>query len=81
MLSDTNAACFIPVFDKRKASPPDQRGIQKNTTIHARTHAHLMTDLRLSEPDDYKILFLCNSIAHHLTGHTKLLTLQSLNQY
>ena len=43
-----------PVF-KKQESPLDQGMVQRKTTINRRNPA---TDLRLSEPYNYKIIFL-----------------------
>ena len=43
------------MFNTRKESPMDQRVLQTKTS---NTHDSLVTDLMLSEPNDYKILFV-----------------------
>ena len=43
------------MFNTRKKSPLDQRVVQTKTNT---AHDNLMTDLMLSEPNDYKILFV-----------------------
>jgi hypothetical protein len=62
------------MLKKEKEFPLDQRMVQKKTTTH--THENLMTDLRLSEPNGYKLF--CGWTEHHLMGC--LLHLQSLKK-
>ena len=89
MLSDPNVACVALVVALCSINENCHRWIKEGFKkrpqyTHTHTHTHtrnLMTDLMLSEPDDYKVLFFCSSTVHHLMGYTRLLPLQLLNKY
>jgi hypothetical protein len=61
MLSDADAACVATALtlwiQEEKKSQLDQGMVQTKTAIHKR---NLMTDLMLSEPNDYKISLRLN---------------------
>jgi len=64
------------MFKKRKRKfAADQRMVQTKTTTH--THK-FMTDLRMSEPDDYKRF--CGCMVQHFMSYSRLLPLQWIKE-
>lgn len=58
MLGDTEAACVAIALALCLINEKNRRRVQEWYQRRPQyTHANLMTDLMLSEPEDYKILF------------------------
>ena len=78
MLSDNDAACVAIA----SAVCLNRRCIKQWCKRKPQfIHDNLMTKLMLSKPNYYKIIFLCDSTAHHLMGYSRPLPLQSLKKY